>query len=226
MTSVLNFLTSMYERGIGHSQVHKTHSALSVIYPDIAVGKHPLISRFARGVQNLRSGQVKCPLLWDAKELLNPLSSWEVSTNASIQDISHKLAATLACVSAQRVHTLSLSDSHYISLFDSAMYLYIFCDLKLQRDRPCFVIPLPSETEKDCLHTVDMLKLYLRKRRSIQKDPQLFLSCRPPYRPVTMDTLARWICSGMKDARIELSVFGAHSVRGHLPLCLATECLT
>ena len=214
MTSVLNFLTSMYERGIGHSQINKTRSALSVIYPDVAIGKHPLISRFVRGVRNLRSGQVKYPLLWDAKELLNHLISWEISSDASIQDISRKLAATLACVSAQRVHTLSLIDSRYIFFFDSATYLYIFSDLKVQRDRPCFVITLPSETEKDCLHTVDTLKLYLRKTRSIRKDPQLFLSCRPPYKAVTTDTLARWIRSVMKDAGIDISVFGAHSVRG------------
>ena len=214
MTSVLNFLTSLYERGIGHSQINKARSALSVIYPDVAIGKHPFISRFVRGVRNLRSGQVKYPLLWDAKELLNHLISWNVSSDSSVQDISRKLVATLACVSAQRVHTLSLIDFRYIFFFDSATYLYIFSDLKVQRDRPCFVITLPSHTEQDCLHTVHLLKLYLRKTRSIRQDSQLFLGCRPPYRPVTTDTLARWIRSVMKDAGIDISVFGAHSVRG------------
>ena len=53
VTSVLNFLTSMYERGIGHSHIKRASSALSSMYPDVAISKHPLISRFVRGVRNL-----------------------------------------------------------------------------------------------------------------------------------------------------------------------------
>ena len=151
VTSVLNFLTLLYERGIGHSQIDIVRSALSVIYPDIAISKHPLISRFVQGVQNLHSGQVKYPLLWDAQDFIRYHASWNLLSNASFQDISRKLAATLAFVSVQRVHTLSLIYSRHIFFFDSGTYLYIFSDLKLQRDRPCFVITLPSESEIDCL---------------------------------------------------------------------------
>ena len=167
-----------------------------------------------QGVRNLRCGQVKYPLLWNAQDLIRYLTSWKLSSDDSIQDISRKLAATLACVSAQRVHTLSLIDSRHIFFFDSGTYLYIFSDLKVQRDRPCFVITLPSESERDCLKTVELLQLYLTKTRLIRKHPRLFLSCRPPYKPVTTDTLARWIRSVMHDAGIDISVFGAHSVRG------------
>ena len=109
---------------------------------------------------------------------------------------------------------LALIDSRHIFFFDSGTYLYIFSDLKVQRDRPCFVITLPSESERDCLKTVELLQLYLTKTRLNRKHPRLFLSCRPPYKPVTTDTLARWIRSVMHDAGIDISVFGAHSVRG------------
>ena len=216
---MLEFLTSLYERGIGHSQINKVRSALSVVYPDVAIGKHPLVSRFVRGVRNLRPGQVKYPLLWNAQDLITHLASWEISSDSLMQDISRKLATTLACVSAQRVHTLSLIDSNHIFFFDSGTYLYIFLDLKVQRDRPCFVMTLPSQSETDCLNTVELLKLYLNETRPIRKDPHLYLSCRPPYKPVTTDTLARWIRSIkivygiMKDAGIDISIFGSHSVR-------------
>ena len=92
--------------------------------------------------------------------------------------------------------------------------MYIFSDLKVQRDRPCLVITLSSESESYCLRTVELLKLYLNKTRLIRNDPRLFLTCRPPYKPVTTDTLARWIRNVMNDAGIEISVFGVHSVRG------------
>ena len=156
---------------------------------------------------------MKYPLLWNAQDLINHLALQHISPSASIQDISRKLVATLACVSAQRVHTLSLIDSRHIFFFDSGTQLYILSDLKVQRDRPCFVITLPSESESDCLRTVDLLKLYFNKTQLIRKDPRLFLSFRPPYKPVTTNTLARWIHSIMNDAGIDISVFGAHSVR-------------
>ena len=55
VTTVLEFLTTLYERGIGYSQINKARSALSVLYPDIQIGKHSLISRFVHGVRNLRT---------------------------------------------------------------------------------------------------------------------------------------------------------------------------
>ena len=146
--------------------------------------------------------------------LITHLTLREISSDASLQDISRKLATSLACLSAQKVHTLSLINSNHIFFFESGTYLYIFSDLKVQRDRPCFVITLPSQSDTDCLNTVELSKLYLNKTRPIRKDPQPFLSCRPPYKCVTTDTLARWIHSIMKDAGIDISVFGAHSVRG------------
>ena len=145
---------------------------------------------------------MKYPLLWNAQDLINYLASWHILPDASIQDISCKLVATLACVSTQRVHTLSLIHSRHIFFFDSGTYLYIVSDLKVQCDRPCFVI------------TLELLQLYFNKTQLISKDPRLFLSCQPPYKPVTTDTLARWICSVMNDAGIDILVFGAHSVRG------------
>ena len=96
MTSVLNFLTSMYEGGIGHSQINKARSALSVIYPDIAINKHPLISRVVQGVCNLQSGQVKCLLLWDVNDLRNHLISWNISSDSSVQYTSCKAYCTRA----------------------------------------------------------------------------------------------------------------------------------
>ena len=70
VTTVLEFLKTLYERGIGYSQINKARSALSVLYPDIQIGKHSLISRFVHGVRNLRTPQPKYPILWDAKDVL------------------------------------------------------------------------------------------------------------------------------------------------------------
>ena len=168
VTSVLTFLTSLFDRDIGYSQINKARSALSVIYPDVHIGKNPMISRFVRGVRNLHPHQTQYPLLWDARELIRYLASWSISSESSLYDLSRKLATTLACVSAQRVHTLSLIDYRYIEFNVSATYLYIFADLKVQRQRPCFVISLPSKTDDDCLRTIELLQLYLQKTKDFE----------------------------------------------------------
>ena len=216
MISVLSFLTSLFERGIGYSQINKARSALSVLYPDVQIGRHSLISRFLHGVRNLRTPQPKYPFLWDAKDLLHYLATWTISPSSSLKDITMKLTTVLACVSAQRLHTLSLLDVRYIKFNPSATYLYIFSDLKVARQRPCFIITLPSGSDEDRLKSVELLQLYMEKTLPLRVNEhhQLFLSWRPPHKPVTTDTLARWIRQVMCDSGIDITKFGAHSVRG------------
>jgi len=77
LNTVLYFLTTLHERGIAYSQINKARSALSVLYRDIQLGKHSLISRFVCGVRNLRNPQPKYPTIYDAKviALLSELES-------------------------------------------------------------------------------------------------------------------------------------------------------
>ena len=214
--TVLLCLTSLYERGIGYSQINKARSALSVLYPDVQSGRHSLISRLLHGVRNLRKPQPKYPFLWDAKDLLLYLVNWPISPTSPLKDITLKLTTVLACVSAQRLHNLSLLDVRYIKFNPSAKYLYVFSDLKVIRQRPCFIITLPSYSDVDRLQTVEVLRLYIEKTKQFRVDKyhQLLLSWRPHHKPVTTDTLARWIRQVMHDAGIDIKSFGAHSVRG------------
>ena len=216
LNTVLAFLTTLYERGIDYSQINKARSALSVLYPDIQIGKHSLISRFVQGVRNLRTPQPKYPILWDAKDLLLYLANWKVSSTSPLKDITLKLVTIMACISTQRIHTLSLIDVRHIKFYPSATYLYIFDDLKVARHRPHFVITLPSLSDKDQLQTIEILQLYLERTRTFRLDKhhKLFLSWRHPHKPVTTDTLARWIREVMQAAGINIKAFGAHSVRG------------
>ena len=70
LNTVIELLTTLYERGSGYSHINKARSALSVLYPDIKIGKHSLISRFVHGVRTFRTPQPKYPILWDSKDLL------------------------------------------------------------------------------------------------------------------------------------------------------------
>ena len=133
-----------------------------------------------------------------------------------MKDITVKLTTVLACVSAQRLHTLTLLDARYIQFQSSGTYMCIFNDLKVPRARPYFIMALPSPSDIDHLGTVELLQIYLEKTEQFRRQGhhRLLLSWRPPHNPVTTDTLARWIRQVMQDSGINVHVFGAHSVRG------------
>ena len=104
----------------------------------------------------------------------------------------------------------------YIQFHSSATFLYIFNDLKVPRQRPCFVITLPSRSDDDRLRTSELLQFYIEKTKPFWLDQhyKLFLSRRPPQKPVTTDTLARWIRSIMQKAGLNTDIFSGHSVSG------------
>ena len=60
------------------------------------------------------------------------------------------------------------------------------------------------------------LKTYINLTSSLRASDcrQLLVSYVKPHRPVTSDTVARWIREVMSAANIDTAVFGAHSVRG------------
>ena len=97
----------------------------------------------------------------------------------------------------------------------------MFQDWKVQRNRPRFVITLPTWHESDPLKTSKLLHIYLDRtaafRRSNAQDgfpDRLFLSYVTQYRPVATDTLARWIRGVVQNAGIDTFVFGVHGTRG------------
>ena len=162
MITVLAFLTFLFEKGIGSSQINEARSALSVLYRHVEIGKHSLICRFIYGVRNLRNPTPKYPALWNAEHFLNDLAGWEVNSTSSLKDISLKLVTVLICVSVQRVHTLSLIDYRCIKFETNATYIYIFEDLKVQRQRPNFIMTLPPTQEDDRSQSTSLLRLYLK----------------------------------------------------------------
>jgi len=173
----------------------------------------PLICRFMSGVRHLRRPVPKYPVFWNARNLLNYLVNWRIDPT-SLREVSRKLATILACLSVQRVHTLSLIDCN-VQFLDEATYLYVFHDLKVARSRPWFVITLPALRDADTLGAAQLLQTYLTLTKPVRSERrQLLLSFVQPHKPVTPDTIARWIRGVLADAGIDTSRFGAHSVRG------------
>ena len=52
LATVLDFLTSLFENGLGYSSINTARSALSALglmFDNVLVGVHPLVVRFMKG---------------------------------------------------------------------------------------------------------------------------------------------------------------------------------
>ena len=108
---VLQFLTSLYEAGLGYSTINTARSALStvVFMPDnCTIGSHPLIIRFIKGIFELRTPKPRHTHTWDVGEVLNYFKSLKGNNLLSLKDLTMKVSAILLLVSAQRVQTIHL----------------------------------------------------------------------------------------------------------------------
>ena len=77
---------------------------------------------------------------------------------------------------------------------------------------------------KPNLCVIRHLKAYVDKTSVHRRDTdsnQLLLSFQKPCKPVSKDTIARWIKNVLKDAGIDITKFGAHSTRAASPSAAA-----
>ena len=204
----------MYNDGYLCSYINVARSAIAstFAFEGNSLGEHPLVRRFMLGVRNLLKPVPKYPVFRDAKGLLLHLQGWKVHSQ-DLKSMSLKLATILACLSLQRIHSITHIDAN-VQFLDSATYLFVFHDLKVARQRPYFVISLPALSDSDPLGAAPLLRDYIMATNAIRSSNQLLVSYVAPHQPVSVDTVARWVRSVMKDAGIDTSKFGSHSIRG------------
>ena len=98
----------------------------------------------------------------------------------------------------------------------AATYLFVFKDLKVARQRPYFIISLPSLSESNPLDTTKLMKTYLELTAKLRApdERQLFITFVKPHCAISTDTVSRWVRQTLSHAGTDSKVFGANSVRG------------
>ena len=95
----IEFLTKIFESGVGYSSADTAGSALSsvlIMNNEISFGKHPLIQCFIKGIFNLRPTLPRQIAEWDPDIVLDYLSNLEY--DLPLKDLSEKLIILL-CLS-------------------------------------------------------------------------------------------------------------------------------
>ena len=173
------------------------------------------ISRFMRGIFNLRPPKVRNNVTWDVAAVLRKLQTFSPVRNLSLKQLTLKLVTLLALLAGMRVQSLHLIDVRNV-VANKNLVKIRFGDL-LKQTRPnyqqqelCFKGYAPNRGICVCVVMCE----YLERTKSLRKDStSLLLSFVKPHKPVTKDTIARWLKTMLEMSGIDTSIFTPHSIR-------------
>jgi hypothetical protein len=134
---IIEFLSSEFQKNKSYSTLNSYRSMLSGTVSPIdgfAVGKHPTITQFMKGVYNLNPTKPKYCTVWDVSIVLKYIKSLPCNGNLLFKDLSYKLVILVALVSADRGQSI-------IALLDLEL-------LSLLPTKAVFVIDRPTKTSK------------------------------------------------------------------------------
>ena len=95
----IEFLTTLFDAGLGYSSINTARSALSTILPihdGHKFGEHPLVIRFLKGVFELKPALPKYSDIWDVQTVLNHLKSYKPAEELSLKDLTLKVVMKYA----------------------------------------------------------------------------------------------------------------------------------
>jgi hypothetical protein len=181
---------------------------------NVNFGSHPLTTRLLKGVFEMRPSLPKYQDTWDVTVVLKVLEAWNLD-DISLKDLSFKLSMLLAITTSQRIQTLkALCIDNMVLKADQCIFKI---DVLLKTSQPgkhLSKVVIAAYLDKKNLCPVQHLKSYLEKTSTLRgKHTQLFVSFQKPHKPVSTDTIARWIKTVMSKAGINTEIYGAHSTR-------------
>ena len=224
VADLLTFLQELMEKGLQYRTLNVYRSAISSAHHFVdgkPIGQHHLVSRFFKGVFNLRPPKPRYNTTWDVSVVLRYLNTLPDNRRLSVKQLSLKLAMLIALVTAGRCSSLiALDISSFRKERDGD---YVFCLEQLSKcasiQNPYREVTLHKYSGNRKLCVVRTLEEYIERTTSRrgsgnEKITQLFISYGKPYHPVVSSTIARWLKCIMAEAGIDTSCFKAHSTRG------------
>lgn len=216
-TAVLEFLTELYQNGLGYSTINTAKSALSSFYCIIdgrIIGMEPLVQRFMKGVFTNKPSLPKHNRVWPIKAVLDYISASPENSELTLLQLSEKLATLFMILSGQRCQTIHLFKLDDLQI--ESDYVHCVISQLVKQTKPGlhvkpFTIERYSVDKKQCLVTT--LVHYITRTKHLRQTDKLFISTVQPFNSVTKSTVGRWIKSLLQKAGIDITQFGAHSCR-------------
>ena len=192
---VTDFLSQLFEKGLGYSCINSTRSALSTFINinNNPVGQHSLVVRLMKGIFNKRPNLPKNNITWDPEIVLNYLKTLLPVGKLNLINLSIKTVALILILTGQRGQSLHLLDIRNVTVSSGNIKLK-FGDIQ-KTSRPGYqqgeiTVKAYAPDRRLCLVTV--VKEYLEKTKQLRKDTTaMFISTTKPHKKVSRDTISR-----------------------------------
>ena len=184
MSEVLDFLHALFAQGLGYSAINTHCCALSSILqlPGVErIGEHNLVSRFMKGVFNLRPPQPCYSKLWDINKVLIYLKGLGRNEDLTVRQLTLKTAMLLSILAGRRLQTLHKLEISKMDISDvgGKVICHITGLTKCSKpSRPNKPIVFRAYTENKLLYLVACIKEYSHFRAGLvdEKCIQFFIT--------------------------------------------------
>ena len=219
IAAVVNFLTSLFEMGLGYGAVTSARSALGnfVTVPGFPrLADHPLVQKLLKGVANVRQPNPRYTRIWHTSFLITYLASLR-NGDLDLQHMCWKTSALLTVLSGQWVSTIHKFKLSNLQLTDTIALFNITEPLKQstpsRKPQPVVFHRYPHNEQ---LCHVRLVQAYLVKRASlpvVASYDAFFLTHRRPHHPASKDTIARWMKNVLQLSGVNVDIYKPHSYR-------------
>ena len=222
ITEILSFLSDLYYNCMQYRTINLYRSAISMTHAPVdgcVIGSHPIISRFMKGIFQLRMPTPKYLVTWDVSVVLGYLKTLSPKNSLSLKQSTPKLAMLMALISFNRWDSLHKLDLRFHYFKHDGVNFIILTHTKTSgptKFKEIFFRAFPQDRRLCVVNYLKHYKEYTAKywpKQSLSHPDPLFLSIVSPHKPISSTTFARWIKTVLKDSGIDTSTFGSHSTR-------------
>jgi hypothetical protein len=215
----LEFLSHLHSSGMSYSSINIHRSMLSSTLDPVdglRIGEHPVVVKLLKGCFNQNPPRPKYSVTWDPSQVIDFISSLGENDSLSLSVLSGKAATLIALATLMRVSEIAAIEFKSVIFSQSGVKFSLGSPRKAQRRGPLQTFSL-SGCPDPIVCPVKTLKEYIERTNEFRTETncnRLLVAVIPPHKPVSSNTVSRWIRSVLNSAGVDTDVFGAHSTRG------------
>ena len=219
VTVVWAFLQVMYRIGCLYSGFCAARSALSSLITTkgyLKLSDHPLISMYLKGKYNRYPPLPKYVNIWDLTYWLKYYEQKENNDCLEFKELVRKTVMLFIILGARRKQALYILSVDNILFKENEVILLPNKTMKhTKANRPLESLIYQNYSDNGKLWIVECLQSYIGIRNTlVTRDIRnLIISYRKLHKPVSSETISRWIKDELSKAVVDTSVFKAHSCR-------------
>ncbi len=212
----MEFLSSLYLKGLSYSALNTARSAVSTFsfaseYENI--GSNPLVSRLLKGVFERRPPAPRYDETWDVGIVFGFLKTVEPLSRLCLLDLTKKTICLMALVSGKRRNALHQLKVTNMKICDDHV---VFTNVKQKQDKPGKPIKPISFYKYDIdkeLCVFRCILYYITVTKDLRTDDGFFIRTKKPHRHATSETLSNWIKDVLHSSGVDIATYSSHSTR-------------